>query len=392
MTSYPPQVQRSVSTLTKLIITLVLLIVVGVGCVPLYWGVLAVQEAKASLDWPQVDGQVTRSGIHKSTTTTIDRNRPIGQREQKSVSYSADVEYEFTVNGKTYQGSRLTVISEQFGSWDFAQATVEKYPRDAHVTVSYHPDNPSQCVLQPGDWGGTGFLFAFAAALCGIPLLIIKSIWSSSRRDPTDPHWQTREQRRRFGLVFSERFIHWEPGKLIHLRRDPLGLLDLIWSGLILGFILGAVVGLPLLLWFCSRQGPVYIGHVYLNISFLLSVPLALIFAYVYRRSETLIDWSQQRIHVQFGWFSRDVEWSDVQQVVVRCPQPDKKPDTSSTNRKHYTGRIELLLSGRSHVMLATEYDRTEFQKVRGKLSNIAEDLAEHLNAPHEVLPPLKNA
>lgn len=382
--------QRQVSTTGKLITTLVLLIVAGIGCVPLYWGVLAVQEATASLAWPQVDGQVTRSEVVATTTTTHDRNKPVNHRDRKSISYSAAIEYAFAVNGMTYHGSRLAVITEQFGSRDFAQATVEKYPRDSPVTVAYNPSQPDQCVLEPGNWGGTGFLFALATAFIGFPLLLIKSIWSSSRVDATDPQWQTKEQRRRFGLVFRERFIHWEPGKLIHVRRDPLELLQVIWSGLLLGFLLGAVLGLPPLLWFCSRQGPVYIGNLYLNISFALAIPLALILAYVYRRSETLIDWSQQHIHVQTGWFGRDVQWSDVQQVAARVPQPDKKPDTSSTNRKQYTGRIELQLAGRTHVMLATEYDRLAFQVVRGKLSNVAEELATKLSVPHQLISPAK--
>jgi hypothetical protein len=108
--------------------------------------------------------------------------------------------------------------------------------------------------------------------------------------------------------------------------------------------------------------------------------------ACVYRRHETFIDWSQRRIRVQVGWFGRDVDWSELQQVVARVPQPDKRPDTSSTGRKQYTGRVELQFAGRTHVMLATEYDRLSYQVVRDKLSNMAVDLAKQLGVPATVV------
>jgi hypothetical protein len=386
MSSRVSNIQGKPSLKAKLAATAISLIVAGIGCVPLYWGVLAVLEANDSLSWPQVEGKVTHSKVRATTTTTRDRSKPINQREHTSVSYSADIEYEFVVDGKTYQGTRLTVITEQFGSRDFAEATVEKYPVEARVTVSYHPDNPSQCVLEAGSWGGTGFLLALAGAFIGIPLLIAKAAWGSPDRDLTDPQWETVGLRRRFGLVFRERFIHWEPGILVHLRRDPLDWVQLLWSGLILGFIAAAVLGLPLLIWFCSRQGPVYIGKTYMNIAFLLTLPLSLVMAYVYRRHETFIDWSQQRIRVQVGWFGRDVDWSELQQVVARVPQPDKRPDTSSTGRKQYAGRVELQFAGRTHVMLATEYDRLSYQVVRDKLLNVAVDLAKQLGVPATVV------
>lgn len=374
------------STNMKLGITALALVLVAIGCGLLYWGIAAVQEANASLTWPQAEGRITHSDVLATTTTTRDRNRPVNQRERTSVSYSAAIEYEFTAQGKVYHGSRLTVITEQFGSREFAKATVEKYPVAAQVTVSYHPDNPSQCVLQAGAWGGTGFLFAGAAALIGFPLLIVKAIWGPSQRDTTDPHWRTQGERRRFGLLFRERFIHWEPGTRIHLRRDPLDWFQLVASGLLLGLVLGAAVGLPLLFWFCSRQGPVYIGKMYLTIVGWSTGPLTLLLAYIYRRHETWIDWSQQQIRVQVGWLARNVEWNELQQVVARVPEPNNKPDVSSSQRRQYTGRVELWFAGRRHVMLATEYDRLGYSVVRSKLANVAADLASELEVPTTVI------
>ena len=86
-------------------------------------GVMAyrgIQEAQQSLQWPTVAGRMVRSGVDVSVHR--DRSTDRDRRNRETRSYSAGIEYEFKVNEQTVKGSRITVISDQFGSKAWAEA------------------------------------------------------------------------------------------------------------------------------------------------------------------------------------------------------------------------------------------------------------------------------
>jgi hypothetical protein len=135
------------------------LLFVVIGGVVGFFGVQTFQNAQASVDWSSARGQVTESrvGTHDSDGTTM---------------YSAEVVYEYTVNGRNYINNRIKFGEGSTSNPRPAHNTVAQYPVGASVDVYYHPDDPLNAVLEPGTAGlgvwalpGMGGCFALAGLL-----------------------------------------------------------------------------------------------------------------------------------------------------------------------------------------------------------------------------------
>jgi hypothetical protein len=69
-------------------------------------------------------------------------------------SYSPSVVYQYTVNGQTYQGTRITYVGQGYDSPAKAQAALAPYPAGQPVNVSFNPVKPHESVLVPGKTEG----------------------------------------------------------------------------------------------------------------------------------------------------------------------------------------------------------------------------------------------
>jgi hypothetical protein len=102
-------------------------------------GVVEVRNGYASLNWRAADGTITRS-MHK-----VEKS---GNRESKT----ADIQYAFSVDGKTYYSEQLW-----FGAFEKAADNVSKFPVGTKVLVYCDPVDPTHSVLEPGVQGRTYF-------------------------------------------------------------------------------------------------------------------------------------------------------------------------------------------------------------------------------------------
>jgi hypothetical protein len=362
----------------RLLISIVCLLFFLGGCTAGMMAYRGIQEAQQSLQWPTVVGRIVRSGVDVSVHR--DRSTDRDRRNRETRSYSAGIEYEFEVNGQPVNGSRITVISDQFGSKSWAEATSQKFPVGTEVKVSYNPTKPEQCVLEPGGWGGVGFLLILSAVFGLFPPLVLKGIWSTKPVE-TGFHPETRAERILQGLEFRERILTWEPGKLVHLQRDSISFLSLIGGAIIAGLFVGLLFGLVPALVFFSGRGPVFIGQCYLGASALCAAVGAVWLWLDNRRRETRIDWSTQSIHLAVGSSVRDVFFTDVQELNVSVPKP-KKPGSESSSQppQKQAARISMVVNGKSYVILETECASTAVRAVRSKLASIAQQLTVPMN------------
>jgi hypothetical protein len=130
---------------------------VGIGVMA--WGFSEVYTANCSKGWPQADGTILSSEI--------------GQHSggEGGTTYSADISYEFTVNGETIKGSRVRFGEVTLGNQGVASKIVNKYKPGTKVKIHYNPKDPYDSVLEPGVHGMStwftvifGLVFAVAAA------------------------------------------------------------------------------------------------------------------------------------------------------------------------------------------------------------------------------------
>lgn len=370
------------STFLKLVLSLVCLGAFGGGCTAGFFAYRAVVEAKQSLDWPKATGTITRSEVDVTVTKHRDHDRDRNRNHEETRSYSAAIEYEFTVDGTVYTGTRIMVISDQFGSKDWARATASKYPRGGNVAVAYDPANPNRCVLEPGRWGGAAYLMIIAGVFGLFPPLILKAIWST-KPVKTGWHPETRDQRILRGIEIRERVLEWEPGKLVHLQRDSISLLSVIGGAVIAGLFLGLLFGLVPAMFFFSGQGPVFLGKAYLGASLVTAI-IGAVWLWLDNRSrETRIEWSSQLIHLAVGSSSTDIGFSDIQQLTVTAPEP-KRSTNSDQQPKNIAVRINLLTGGKTYIVAEAECPETALRHIRSKMTSTARQLAESMNVPLE--------
>ena len=176
--------QKKMPLAAKVILGFVFVAFMGSGGRLLFMAFDGMREAGESAAWPRADGKITRSEMSAST-----RNDNRGRQNAKSNStfYEATLEYEFEVNGMTYRGSRIATVKDMNAKRSRAQAILDKYPVDHRVMVSFKPDDPSVCVLEPGSWGGALIQLGLGVFFILVPLGLAFTLWKLSPKSSTPP-------------------------------------------------------------------------------------------------------------------------------------------------------------------------------------------------------------
>lgn len=116
---------------------------------------------EASTSWPTVDGQIV--------SAKLDSTRSDGKTK-----YQPSVSYNYTVDGTSYVGARISAISS-YGSRGKADVVLARYRTGTKVSVHYDPANPRSSVLEPGAGRDAVFILVAAAACLALAMLILVS-------------------------------------------------------------------------------------------------------------------------------------------------------------------------------------------------------------------------
>jgi hypothetical protein len=135
-----------------------------VSMVGLFGGVYFYRLSRRSRTWPTAPGVVTASKVAAVPRTRF------------TLPYQARVGYRYKVGDRYYVATGVSHDVAGFGTRSAAQRVVDRYPEGATVTVYYHPDDPTQAVLEPGG-GGDAAVLMVAVVLCGVVLAL--AFWVS---------------------------------------------------------------------------------------------------------------------------------------------------------------------------------------------------------------------
>jgi len=143
-------------------LSIVILLLIGgifttIGIVAgLVFGKPILDQAKASEEWPQTQGEILESELVES-------------HDDDSTTYGAQVIYRYSLDGGEFESDRIW-----FGG-DYSTSNrsemfevVKKYPVGQAVTVYYSPDDPTEAVLMPGAYTSSYVLFAIGMVFLGI--------------------------------------------------------------------------------------------------------------------------------------------------------------------------------------------------------------------------------
>jgi uncharacterized protein DUF3592 len=120
-------------------------------------GVKTLYIGVASPYWPTTEGRVFYS-----------TPRSAGQ------SYSAQLWYEYNVNGKRYVAGDYGAGGNFTPYRDVARAAATRYSAGRLVTVYYNPSDPSQALLEPGLWYGNLIIPSLGLVVLGVAWLAKK--------------------------------------------------------------------------------------------------------------------------------------------------------------------------------------------------------------------------
>jgi hypothetical protein len=108
---------------------------VGAGAAVLGYGIRLIRDARACANWPQVDGRILRAEIS------------VVGRERNRITYAPNVTYTYSVAGKPYESSRLTLVPRNSISRQAVEGTLARFPVGQNVRVFHDPADPANSVL-----------------------------------------------------------------------------------------------------------------------------------------------------------------------------------------------------------------------------------------------------
>ena len=142
--------------------------IVALGCAPFLFGGIvcialglrALVLARASRNWKKTQGKIVKSSF--------------------SAYGTADVQYEYEVNGQAFQGHRIRFGAQSSGG-DVANI-IARYPLSSAVDVFYDPAKPKRCTLEKAVWR----FFVVVLILGGLSLVAVSVfVIKLSRSFPT---------------------------------------------------------------------------------------------------------------------------------------------------------------------------------------------------------------
>lgn len=104
------------------------------------WGMWEGFQAFGSGGWPSVKGTIISSKVVSESS---------GTGKSRGTTYKAEIEYEYQVDGASYENDRLRIGRISIGFKSFPQADVRRHPRGT-TNVYYDPGKPENSVLEPG--------------------------------------------------------------------------------------------------------------------------------------------------------------------------------------------------------------------------------------------------
>ncbi len=127
-------------------------------------GSKVLDNAKQSIAWPTTQGVIVNSEVVR------ERNRN-SSSSGSSVTYTADVMFEFQLDGQTYSSNNVSFGQYSSSSASDARKIVRAYPANSRVTVYYNPDNPDESVLEPGVSAGSYMILGMGILFSAIGVL-----------------------------------------------------------------------------------------------------------------------------------------------------------------------------------------------------------------------------
>ncbi len=142
-------------------ITLGLIFAIVGGAIFFVFALPPLQYASTSKSWPTVPGIVSRSEVSV-------------WKKDSQTHYQPDIAYSYTIDGKKYSSSKITVGEPPLdNNVSKAKSVQAKYPVGKEVKVWYDPELPESAALEPGIKTGDIMLASISILFFAVGLFAI---------------------------------------------------------------------------------------------------------------------------------------------------------------------------------------------------------------------------
>lgn len=132
------------------------------GCIATWFlSIKPIIKTLDARDWPAIPCEIISAELEIHT-------------DSDGTSYTFDIDYKYTYNGKAYKSDKYAFILQSKGKRDSKLDIVNEYKQAQHPVCYLNPENPSEAVLKRGFHKGLLFAF-FPPVLVLIGLLVIGS-------------------------------------------------------------------------------------------------------------------------------------------------------------------------------------------------------------------------
>lgn len=126
----------------------------------------SIKSGMESAKWPFTEGKIIKSEVVKQ------EDLHLGSGHTKTTTYSAKIEYEYSVSSQNYRGGSIK-FGDEYAVKEEANKYVHKYPLGATVRVYYNPQKADMSVLEPGlKLNVVGVIFALVFICLAVFILV----------------------------------------------------------------------------------------------------------------------------------------------------------------------------------------------------------------------------
>ena len=137
------------------------------GYIALTSGLNKIDQAKASTQWPTVEGTIVQSEMLMPNAENEKKKDPL--------AHATVIIYRYQVDGKWMMGNRVSWNTNH--TKEIAQKRMHTYPLNKTVRVYYNPDNPNLSILEPEYDKDLLLLPSFGGVCIVISLLTTLIFW-----------------------------------------------------------------------------------------------------------------------------------------------------------------------------------------------------------------------
>lgn len=156
---------------SNIVISLILLLLVGIGVLMMIHSIRSLLRVYASSEWPEVPATIESARLKENA----------GKKKHSAQRWRVEATYQYFVNGREFTGTRVGINYIPSSNREAHQAILDQL-KSNDVTARYDPKDPGFSILVPGRPGMSWWFLVFSMIWVGFQILwLVGYNWPSKK-------------------------------------------------------------------------------------------------------------------------------------------------------------------------------------------------------------------